>query len=508
MDSVGFNIIILAILPFIIAGKIGLYLLVRKTEYKHAWHALVPFWNWFVWARITGRPFWYGILIQVPIVGVVIWYTLSIDLAKSFGRFRFRSHVAVLLAQWFYLPYLATRKEATYLGPSNTPDFEKKHNPIPRTAVREWKDALLFAVVVAYIIRTFYIEAFKIPTPSMEKNLLVGDFLFVSKVHYGARIPFTPVAIPFAHQELWGLKVYSEWVKLPYLRFPSLEKIKRNTPVVFNNPNETLFPIDKKTHYIKRCVGLPGDSLSVKEGYVYINNELSDDTNRLQFNYLVQFKKYEPSEKVLTEDLDLFDYTRFDDFRIFYQTPNPQSQLLYSMPLDPERVQKIKTMVNLASIERMQYDDSLRKRDIFPQGQFDWSVDNFGPIYIPKKGEAIEMTPQNYYLYRKAIKEYEKVDQISMSGNQVFINGEPVTHYTFKMNYYWMMGDNRHNSEDSRYWGFVPEDHIVGKPLFIWFSIKSTRQFDAERSRQYQRPEYTENFHNIRWKRIFKNAWK
>jgi signal peptidase I len=504
MDAVGINQLIFWILPFTIAVKAGLFLLFRKAGVPNSWQAFVPFWNWFVWAKLVGRVWWYGILIQVPVVGVVIWYTLSIDLLKSFGRFKFKEHVAGLLLQWFYFPYIGLKKDVVFLAPSANLEFEKKFVKTKKSAFREWKDAILFAVVVAYIIRTFFIEAFKIPTPSMEKSLLVGDFLFVSKVHYGSRVPMTPLAIPFAHQDIAGVKIYSELIKLPYLRFPSLEKIKRNTPVVFNNPNESLHPVDKKTHYIKRCVGIAGDTLEVRNGFVYINGNLSDDTSKVQFNYLVEFMKHEPSEKVLVDELDLFDYTRHVDLNRFRPDRFSSNPFLYEMPLSFEKLETVKRMVNLRSYTRITDEMRESSEGIYPQQPklFPWSVDNFGPIFIPKKGLSIPMTVQNYYLYAKVIRDYENNPNLTLVGDKVYNNNQLISEYTFQMDYFWMMGDNRHNSEDSRYWGFVPEDHIVGKPLFIWLSIKNRRYFDS------QSAQYKEAFHSIRWNRIFKKAYR
>lgn len=509
MESVGFNLIIGWLIPFTVAIKIGLYLLFKKAEITKPWQAFIPFWNWFVLAKLVNRPFWYGIFIQVPVVGVVIWYTLTIDLLKSFGRFKFWEQAIGLIAQWFYFPFIGIKKEVVYLAPANTPDFDKKYNKNPRNAAREWKDAILFAVVVAYIIRTFYIEAFKIPTPSMEKSLLVGDFLFVSKVHYGSRVPLTPLAIPFAHQDIMGVKIYSELLKLPYLRFPSLEKIKRNTPIVFNNPDED-HPVDKKTHYIKRCVGIPGDTLSVKNGHVYIDGKLSDDTMKLQFNHYVEFKDYLPSEEVLVNELDLFDYIKHSDLAPFYNNMAYTNPMAYEMPLSPEKIAKIKQMPNLKSIVTMVQNETEAEQGIFPQNQslFPWSRDHFGPIFIPKKGATVLMNTANYYLYKQAIEKYENAGKLSLVGNdKVLLNNKEITEYTFALDYYWMMGDNRHNSEDSRFWGFVPEDHIVGKPLFIWFSIKNKRSFDKEQTARTGRREYTESFHSFRWNRIFKKAY-
>lgn len=513
MDSVGLNILLGWLIPILIINKIGMFLLFRKAGVSHSWQALIPFWNWFVLAKVVGRAWWYGILIQIPMVGVIVWYTMTIDLLKSFGRFRFIESVLGLLFQSFYFLYIGLKKEIRYLGESHNEDFNKKYGIFKKNLKREWADAILFAVVVAYIIRTFFIEAFKIPTPSMEKTLLVGDFLFVSKVHYGVRFPMTPIAIPFAHQDIAGIKAYSEILKLPYLRFPSLEKIQRSTIIVFNYPNEPDRPVDKKTHYIKRCVGIPGDSLQVKNGFVYTNGRLTDDTTKLQFQYLVSFKKYELTDEVLYDELDLYDYIKHADIAAFLQGGSGFSSdpLVYEMPLDHAKFEKIKKFIDLKSIHRISYDkESGHGRDVYPHNPilFDWSIDNYGPIYIPKKGDVIEMNTYNYWLYGKAIRDYENNPGLTLVQDKVYIDGNPISEYKFKMNYYWMMGDNRHNSADSRSWGFVPEDHIVGKPLFIWFSMKYKRKFDPIRTNQTGAIEFKESLHSIRFNRIFRQAYK
>lgn len=512
MDSVGISLLLPFLILFFISSKIGLFLLFKKAQLKNPWQAFIPIWDWFVLAKFVGKPWWYGITIQIPVIGVVTWYTLSIELIKGFGRFKLWEHILGLLLQFVYWPFLGLNKKVEYLGQPNSEEFKNKYVPKTRTMYREWSDAILFAVVVAYIIRTFFVEAYKIPTPSMEKSLLVGDFLFVSKVHYGSRIPMTPLAIPFAHQDIAGVKIYSELLKLPYMRLPALEKLKRYTPVVFNNPNENNHPVDKKTHYIKRCVGVAGDSLQVINGYVYINGKKSDQEKNIQFMHEVTFKNYELSETTLVDELDLFDYLKHSDLTGLMRNtavflPGKEyfsaSKLKYDMPLSQDKVAQLKQFVDLDSIEILNQPKGYISPDVYPQKPdlFAWNRDNYGPIYIPKKGDKIELNQKNFYLYKKVIEEYEGNKDVWFDGSKAIINGEAASHYTFKMNYYWMMGDNRHNSEDSRYWGFVPEDHIVGKPLFIWFSIKNKNAFDPINR------TFKESFHSVRWNRIMKKAY-
>lgn len=495
MEAVGFSLILAWLIPLLILNKIGLALLFRKAGIP-LWNALIPFWNWFAWSKMVARPWYYGILIQIPVVGVVIWYTLTIDLLKSFGRNKLGEHFLGLVFQPFYFLYIGFKKDVEFLGASNTNEFRDKYLSEKKNWQREWADAILFAVVVAYIIRTFYIEAFKIPTPSMEKSLLVGDFLFVSKVHYGSRVPMTPLAIPFAHQDIMGAKIYTDLLSLPYMRFPALESIKRNTPVVFNFPDED-HPIDKKTHYIKRCVAIPGDTLQIIEGQLYINGKPSDNPELLQFKYNVRFKTYPLNQKTLVDELDLYDYISYGDIGL-----DPKN---YEMHLTQEKADKIGKFMDIHTFEKeIQYPDSNSRSGVYPNRpkEFNWTVDFFGPLYVPKKGVGVEMNRNNYLLYEKIIRDYEKNHSLIWKEDKAYIDGKPVEKYVFKMDYYWMMGDNRHNSLDSRSWGFVPEDHIVGKPLFIWFSIKYKRQVNASRT------DFEDKFHSFRWNRIFKKAYE
>jgi signal peptidase I len=511
MDSVGLTLILLLVVPFLLASKFGMFLLFKKANITSPWLAFIPIVNWFVVAKLVGRAWWYGLLIQIPVVGVIIWYTLTVDFLKSFGRFSLKEHFLGLVFPFFFFPYMGSKKQIVFLEPACSTDFDLRHKINVRTPSREWADAIMFAVIVAYIIRTFYVEAFKIPTSSMEKSLLVGDFLFVSKVHYGSRVPMTPLAIPFAHQDIMGVKVYSTLFSLPYLRFPALEKLKRYTPVVFNYPGESNHPVDKKTHYIKRCVGIAGDTLQVKDGFVYINNKLSDDSLKLQFKYLVKFKKYELTDEVLFDELDLYDYIKHSEIRRAFPqlTFFSDDPTVYEMSLSAEKLKALKRFVDLEYVEKISFkENALYGKDVYPHKPdlFDWDIDNYGPIIIPSKGMEIEMNLLNYWLYGQAIREYEGEKSLSLIGDKVYLNGLPITSYRFKMNYYWMMGDNRHNSADSRSWGFVSEDHVVGKPLFVWLSLKSTQKFDAEKSIRNGSLEFTESFHSIRFNRFFKNA--
>ncbi|WP_449436164.1 signal peptidase I [Pedobacter steynii] len=377
---------------------------------------------------------------------------------------------------------------------------------------REWVDAILFAVIAATIIRVFFIEAYTIPTGSMERSLLVGDFLFVSKVNYGPRVPMTPVAFPFAHHTMpiTGTKAYWDGVQWKYRRLPGLSDIKRNDVVVFNYPQgdtvaleaqdadyykmvrnegwETINkrytivsrPVDKRENYIKRCIGIAGDTISMKNGLVSVNGRPEKLKNTGNFTYEVTFK---------TPNVN---FGIFQEMGFSMREGDPEiSQLSatsYSFTGSEIMMDDVKKLDFVQSVKELTQPEGYQERDIFPfDPKKNWNVDNFGPIVIPKKGMTVQLDSASMPFYERSIRIYEG-NKLEKSGNGWLINGKPATSYTFKMDYYWMMGDNRHNSLDSRYWGFVPEDHIVGKALFIWMSYDTNGSF----------------FSKIRWNRLLK----
>lgn len=390
--------------------------------------------------------------------------------------------------------------------------WQKNNDAKPRkkkTKSREWFDAILFAVIAATIIRVFFIEAYTIPTASMERSLLVGDFLFVSKVNYGARIPMTPVAFPFAHHTMpiTGTKAYWDGIEWKYRRLPGLSDIKRNDVVVFNYPQgDTVAleyqdqdyyqmvrslgwkqvnsqftivsrPVDKRENYIKRCIGIAGDTVSMKNGLVYLNGKPEKLKNTGQIGYEVVFK---------TQDVN---FGVFEDmgFNVSEEIV-PMSQNSYQFTGTEPMMEKVRKLDFVQSVKELTEVDQKRDGDIFPYDpNRNWNVDNFGPIILPKRGWTVKLDSATMPLYERSIRIYEG-NKVEKSGKGWLINGVPADSYTFKMNYYWMMGDNRHKSADSRYWGFVPEDHIVGKALFIWMSYDTNGSF----------------FSKIRWNRLLK----
>ncbi len=363
-----------------------------------------------------------------------------------------------------------------------------------------WGDAIIFAVIAATLLRTFFIEAYTIPTPSMEKSLMVGDYLFVSKTAYGPRVPMTPISFPLVHHTipLINKKSYLEWLKIPYHRMSGFKEgnnkssigVERNDCVVFNYPAENLGrPIDKKENYVKRCVGLPGDEILIKNGILYINKEeeVKFKWMKKQRWYFVKSNNGLNTEKLYI-DYDIYPNDIYKDYR---------SKNIYIINTTEDNILSLKSKPYIDSIwvkgtnsKKNMFNNKITNPDFFlVHNPFSWDEENYGPIFIPKKGETITLDLKTLSIYKQVIERYEGFEMGNES-NKEFENLKKEIEemgsatYTFKQNYYWMMGDNRQNSADSRFWGFVPENHIVGKALFIWMS-------------------YDKYGKGIRWKRIF-----
>lgn len=440
---------------------------IYESAGRKRWEAAIPVYNAIVLMKIIGRPTWWTLLLFIPIINLIMFPVIWVETIRSFGKKSFLDTVLVIGTLGFYI---------YYLNYTQTLNYEADRNLSPDHKAADTISSLLFAVIVATIVHTYFIQPYTIPTSSLEKSLLVGDFLFVSKMNYGARVPMTTVAMPMVHDTipLTKRKSYLTWPQLPYFRLPGFQTINRTDIVVFNWPADTVYkfrdrsglrvdkPIDKKSNYVKRCVGVPGDSLSIKDGLVYINGKelILPERAKPQFSYNVVLDGKTPIDfEYLFKDMDITDGAGF----LNQQTRDT----LFISALTAAGAERLKQVPGITAVNRI---ISKNVEDgIFPHIN-KWNRDNFGPIYIPQKGKTIALNLETLPFYKTIITDYEKKD-LKVNGNEIRINGKVATTYTFDQNYYWMMGDNRHNSEDSRYWGYVPENHIVGKPIFIWMSI-------------------------------------
>ncbi len=403
------------------------------------------------------------------------------------------------------------------------------------SALIEWIDALIFAVIAVTIINIFLFQNYKIPTPSMEKSLLIGDHLYVSKVAYGPRIPNTPLSFPFTQNTMPILKTksYVEWIKRPYKRLAGFGRVKHDDVVVFNFPagdtvvtrypersyysvirdyakqledndirynrltkdwNEYLVdgrktvwddfdivtrPVDRRDNYIKRCVALPGDTLLIVKGKIFIDGKPIKIYDGVQHRYYVKTNGTPINPKAF----ERLKVARSDQEKLGND---------YILPLSEETAEKLMNFTNVVSVTKYETPDNNYNYQLFPHDSlYKWSLDNFGPLWMPSAGTTIPLTLKNLPLYKRIIEGYEG-NRLTVQGDQIYINGEAVQEYTFKQGYYYMIGDNRHSSSDCRYWGYVPEDHILGKPKFIWLSLDEDKRFLGK----------------IRWNRMFKSTDK
>lgn len=373
-----------------------------------------------------------------------------------------------------------------------------------KSAFREWLDSVAFAVVAATLIRFFVFEAYTIPTPSMESSLMVGDFLFVSKLHYGVRTPKTPLQLPLTHQKIWFTNIpsYLRWLDLPIYRLPGFSSVKQGDAVVFNVPNfeeDGDAPVDLRTFYVKRCVATPGDVLEVRDQQVIVNGKAMENPERMQHPIFMKTK--ENLEEKFFEAYGIRNAPDASyDSADWLPLAEPDSQnVLWGYKLNTSKA--MMDEMN-ALLFNKTFDTNLFKDpkgvtfvDIFPHDTtlYKWNRDFYGPLKVPAKGLTVPLTPGNVALYSEAIQKYEGNKNVVVNGYQISIDGKAITSYTFKQDYYFMMGDNRHNSADSRFWGFVPSDHIVGKAFFVWMSIDANKSLFSWKFWEV-----------IRWNRLFR----
>ncbi len=450
---------------------------------RKSWEAAIPVYNAIVLLKIIGRPSWWTILLFLPIINLIIFPVIWVETLRSFGKNATIDKVLGVATFGLYIAYISYSQKLHYTSDRSTETVNKTADTI---------SSLLFAIVVATFVHTYFIQPFTIPTSSLEKTLLVGDFLFVSKVNYGARTPMTTVALPMVHDTipLTKKKSYLTWPELPYFRLPGFQKVERNDIVVFNWPIDTVYkfrdqsglrvdkPIDKKSNYVKRCVGVPGDQFEIKDGIVFVNGKelILPERARPQFSYKVALDGKTPIDfEYLLQDMNITDGAGFMDAE--------KRDTLFIAALTAANAERLQQIPGITGVQKIISKEV--ESGIFPHIN-KWNRDNFGPIYIPQQGKTVALNLETLPFYKAIITDYEKND-LKVTGSEIRINGKIATSYTFQQNYYWMMGDNRHNSEDSRYWGYVPENHIVGKPTFIWMSYDSNAK----------------GLKKIRWERLF-----
>ena len=512
---------------------LGTWKLYVKSGYNSEL-AFIPVYNAVILMKIINRPTWWVILLFLPIINLLIFPVIWVETARSFGKNTTLDTIAAVASLGFFIYLINYSSKSEYIS-------ERDINP--KTAFGEWLDSIIFAVILATFVHTYLIQPYIVPTGSLEKSILIGDFLFVSKFHYGARAPQTAVSFPMVHDTIvgTGIRSYLNKPQIPYFRLPGFQNIKRNEIVTFSWPADTVRkffvrekgvkkPIDKKSNYVKRCVALPSDTLEIINGLIHINGKKSIMPYRAKPIYtysaynskgvsassLIKLGVSDIQRKFKIQEINQYKFEQIRPYLLNVIDNSPENFIVITKSKGIPYEIRLNSRISMTEIKDTKTDlfltnkeadlisksnilDSLKRTfneiksyntSYFPNNiRFNWNEDNFGPIIIPKRNTIVELTKNNLPIYKKIIREYEKNELTLDLNGTIRINNIETNSYTFKQDYYWMMGDNRYRSEDSRSWGFVPEDHIVGKPVFIWFSIDGIN----------------DGFKNwkIRWDRVF-----
>ena len=512
---------------------LGTWKLYVKSGYKSIL-AFIPVYNAVILMKIINRPSWWVILLFLPIINLLIFPVIWVETARSFGKNTTLDTIAAVASLGFFIYLINYSSKSEYIS-------ERDINP--KTAFGEWLGSIIFAVILATFVHTYLIQPYIVPTGSLEKSILIGDFLFVSKFHYGARAPQTAVSFPMVHDTIvgTGIRSYLNKPQIPYFRLPGFQKIKRNEIVTFSWPADTVRkffvrekgvkkPIDKKSNYVKRCVAIPSDTLEIINGLIHINGKKSIMPYRAKPIYtysaynskgvsassLIKLGVSDIQRKFKIQEINQYKFEQIRPYLLNVIDNSPENFIVITKSKGIPYEIRLNSRISMTEIKDTKTDlfltnkeadlisksnilDSLKRTfneiksyntSYFPNDiRFNWNEDNFGPIIIPKRNTTVDLTKNNLPIYKKIIREYEKNELTLDLNGTIRINNIETNSYTFKQDYYWMMGDNRYRSEDSRSWGFVPEDHIVGKPVFIWFSIDGIN----------------DGFKNwkIRWDRVF-----
>ena len=512
---------------------LGTWKLYVKSGYKSVL-AFIPVYNAVILMKIINRPTWWVILLFLPIINLLIFPVIWVETARSFGKNTTVDTIAAVASLGFFIYLINYSSKSEYIS---------ERNINPKTAFGEWLGSIIFAVILATFVHTYLIQPYIVPTGSLEKSILIGDFLFVSKFHYGARAPQTAVSFPMVHDTIvgTGIRSYLNKPQIPYFRLPGFQNIKRNEIVTFSWPADTVRkffvrekgvkkPIDKKSNYVKRCVALPSDTLEIINGLIHINGKKSIMPYRAKPIYtysaynskgvsasnLIKLGVSDIQRKFKIQEINQYKFEQIRPYLLNVIDNSPENFIVITKSKGIPYEIRLNSRISMTEIKDTKTDlfltnneadlisksnilDSLKRTfneiksyntSYFPNDiRFNWNEDNFGPIIIPKRNTTVELTKNNLPIYKKIIREYEKNELTLDLNGTIRINNIETNSYTFKQDYYWMMGDNRYRSEDSRSWGFVPEDHIVGKPVFIWFSIDGIN----------------DGFKNwkIRWDRVF-----